>query len=311
MFASPFGGWGGGGGWGGSPYEVDPRYARALQAERQRQALERQRQAAERQRRAEAAELARRRAAYEAEMERRQQIAAAQQEQQRRRELAMRQRAAAAEQQAMNEGIAYDMFGRPYRIHPRRQQQQPPVSVVPVAHAKRDDEMSEDGDSEGPAVSPLLSDETPSMPTRVSPGQQRRTSPRASPRSSPQTARTTLRIPVQEARVMTEEEREAQRIKEMERRAAAERAAAEERAAREAAAAAAAERKLAEAVEKMRSGIAAKRIQRWWRAHLDAKYNPPADPRIEVVDESFRIPPWRVLPDTVDNVILEAPISAH
>jgi len=72
-----------------------------------------------------------------------------------------------------------------------------------------------------------------------------------------------------------------------------------------------AESRRSAAAKQLRSRLAAKRIQKWWRAHLDAKYNVPPDPRIEVVDESFHIPPWRVLPDSVDNVVLDAPISAH
>jgi len=65
-------------------------------------------------------------------------------------------------------------------------------------------------------------------------------------------------------------------------------------------------RKRNAAIARFQRRVAATRIQRAWRAHRDRltlKYYPPQDPRIEVVDESFEIPRYRVLPDSMDCVV--------
>eukprot|EP00035_Acanthoeca_spectabilis_P029244 m.473808 g.473808 ORF g.473808 m.473808 type:complete len:215 (+) comp34999_c0_seq1:189-833(+) len=70
-----------------------------------------------------------------------------------------------------------------------------------------------------------------------------------------------------------------------------------------------AERVLAGKVQRLRQRLAVTKIQRWWREQLDRKYNTKPDPRIEEVDESFVLPRHRILPDTVDNVVMPLSVA--
>lgn len=96
------------------------------------------------------------------------------------------------------------------------------------------------------------------------------------------------------------------RVEELRKRQAAAQAEAEARA--EAEQERAARKKRAAAARRLRTRIAATKVQRWWREHLDRKYTVKPNPRIEEVDEGFRLPRHRILPDNIDFVVL--PVAA-